>query len=247
MPHRFPRSSYKNLLFIFFLPMFFILHGINENFGLIPNHIIFRLSTSYFIVTMAIVGLSLLLLRKADVSAVFSFYLLALFFLFGAVHDFLKSVIKNKFFVSYTFLLPLIFIITVVFFISLKKRKKINPVSMRYFYYLVGIFAILETGILIKNIITSRSFSNNLTSKTDKLNFTSTCLDKEKPDIFFVIFDSYPSSKSLKEDFNYDNGKIDSLLEDNHFFVSSLSRSNYNSDCVFSVFYDEPGLSGKRC
>ena len=104
--------------------MFFILHGINENFGLIPTYFIFRLSTYYFIITLGIVGLSLLLLRKADISAVFSFYLLAVFFLFGAFHDFLKSVIKNKFFVSYTFLLPLIFIITVIFFISLIKTQK---------------------------------------------------------------------------------------------------------------------------
>jgi hypothetical protein len=230
--------------------MFFILHGINDNFGLIPAYVIVRLSTYYFIITLGIVGLSLLLLRKADISAVFSFYLLSIFFLFGPFHDFLKSVIKNKFFVSYTFLLLLILIITVVFFISLIKRKKINPASMRYFYYLVGIFAVLETGITIKNIITNRSFDNNLRSKTDKLNLTSTCLDKGKPDIFFVVFDSYPSSKCLREDFDYDNGKIDSLLKDNHFFVSSLSRSNYNltafSLCsTMDLDYLEKGVEGK--
>ena len=250
MPHRFLGSSYKNLLFIFFLPMFFILHGINDNFGLIPAYVIVRLSIYYFIITLGIIGLSLLLLRKADIAAVFSFYLLSIFFLFGAFHDFLKSVIKNKFFVSYTFLLPLILIITVVFFISLIKRKKINPASVRYFYYLVGIFAVLEIGIAIKNIITNRSFDNNLRSKTDELNLTSACLDNDKPDIFFVIFDTYPSSKCLKEDFNYDNGKIDSLFKDNHFFVSSLSRSNYNltafSLCsTTNLDYLEKGVEGK--
>src|SRR5215510_14380243 len=130
MPYRLLRSQNKNLLFIFFLPVFFVLHGINENFGLIPSPVVFRLSTYYFIVTIGIIGLSFFLLRKADTSAVFSFYLLSVFFLFGAFHDFLKSVIKNSFFGSYTFLLPLIFIITVLFFISLKKREKINRCSI---------------------------------------------------------------------------------------------------------------------
>ena len=124
MPDRLLRNFNKELLFIFFLPLFFILHGINENFGLIPTHVVFRLSTYYFIITLGIIGLSLLSLGQAATSAVFSFYLLSVFFLFGAFHDFLKSVIKNKFIVSYTFLLPLIFVATLIFFISLKKRKK---------------------------------------------------------------------------------------------------------------------------
>ena len=250
MPDRLLRNFNKELLFIFFLPLFFILHGINENFGLIPTHVVFRLSTYYFIITLGIIGLSLLLLRQAATSAVFSFYLLSVFFLFGAFHDFLKSVIKNKFIVSYTFLLPLIFVATVIFFISLKKRKKIGADSMRYFYYLVVIFAVLEIGVLVKNIIANRSSDNNLRSKTDAVNLTSACLDKEKPDIFFVVFDSYPSSKSLKEDFNYDNGEIDSLLKDNHFYVSSLSHSNYNmtafSLCsTLNLDYLEKGVEGK--
>src|ERR1044072_6113333 len=119
MMHRLFRNFNKNILFVFFLPVFFILHGINENFGLIPAHVVFQLSLYYLAVTLLILGLSLLLLRKANASTVFSFYLLSVFFLFGAFHDFLKSVIKNKFLVSYTFLLPLIFIATLVFFISL--------------------------------------------------------------------------------------------------------------------------------
>src|SRR5690349_3105595 len=149
--HKLFRNLNKNLLFILFLPAFFVLHGINENFGLIPTHVVFRLSMYYLIITLVILGLSLLLLRKADTSTVFSFYLLSVFFLFGAFHDFLKSVIKNKFVVSYSFLLPLIFVTTLVFFISLKRSKKVGRNSIRYFNYLVVIFAVLEVGVLIKN------------------------------------------------------------------------------------------------
>ena len=222
------RNFNKNILFIFFLPAFFILHGVNENFGLIPTHVIFRLCTYYFAVTLGIIGLSVLLLRRADSSAVFSFYFLSVFFLFGAFHDFLKSVIRNNFFVSYTFLLPLIFAVTAIFFVYLRKQKKMSPGSMRYFYYLVGIFVVLELGGLIKNIIANRSSDNNLGSKTEKVNLTTTCVNQKKPDIFFVVLDGYTSSKCLKEEFGYDNGEMDSLLGANHFFTSTKSRSNYN-------------------
>ncbi len=228
MTHRLFRNFNKNLLFVFFLPVFFILHGINENFGLIPRHVVFQLSAYYLLITLLVLGLSLLLLRKADASIVFSFYLLAVFFLFGAFHDFLRSVIKNKLLVSYTFLLPLIFIITLVFFISLRRRKEIGRASMRYFYYLVVIFAVLEVGVLIKNIIVDKSSDNNLGSNPEKLNLTSTCRNHKKPDIFFVVLDGYTSSRCLKEEFDYDNAEVDSVLNANHFFTSRNSRSNYN-------------------
>src|SRR6185436_14049915 len=87
----------KNLLFVFLIPIFFLLHGINENFGLIPVHSIWKLAGFYFLTTTTVIVISLLLVRKPIKAAEFSFYLLSVFFLFGPLHDFLKSTVKNKF------------------------------------------------------------------------------------------------------------------------------------------------------
>src|SRR3982751_5350323 len=124
MNTRFRMYLDKNLLSIFLIPLFFLLHGINENFGLIPIHSIWKLAGFYFLITTAVVVTSLLIVRKPIKAAVFSFYLLSVFFLFGALDDFLKSAVKNKFFISYTFLLLLLVFSTVLFLISLIRREK---------------------------------------------------------------------------------------------------------------------------
>lgn len=99
---------------------------------------------------------------------------------------------------------------------------------MRYFYYLVVIFAVLEMGVFIKNVITHKSSDNDLGSRTGMPNLATTCLNRKKPDIFFVVLDGYTSSRCLKEEFDYDNSEVDSVLNANHFFTSKNSRSNYN-------------------
>src|SRR6478672_7345272 len=91
----------KNYIYVFFLPLFFLLHGLNENYGIIPVKVIMQLLMVYISITVFVVVLSLFLLKNSTRATAFSFYILSVFFLFGAMHDFLKSTISNSFFVSY--------------------------------------------------------------------------------------------------------------------------------------------------
>ena len=52
---------------------------------------------------------------------------------------------------------------------------------------------------------------------------------RQQPDIFFIVFDEYASSKALRKYFHFDNNLIDSSLHANGFFISTGSQSNYNS------------------
>lgn len=218
----------KKLLYVLLLPLFFLLHGINENYGLIPGKTLLKLSLLYIGVTVFVVVFSLLLLRKSSKAVVFSFYFLSVFFLFGAFHDFLKSSLHNSFFVSYSFLLPLIAITTGVLFISIRKRKNNGSSSMRYFYYLVITFVVLELATLIYNGVTNKALDNNISGSDINLRFKDGVTKTRKPDIYFIVFDGYTSSQCLKEEFNYDNSEIDSMLIAHNFFLSRSSKSNYN-------------------
>jgi len=182
----------------------------------------------YGSITIAIVLLSMALLRKPAKAIVFSFYSLSIFFLFGASHDFLKSEIESSFFVSYTLLLPLITLITIIFFFFIKKSKLNDTFSLRYFYYLVSVFIALEIFLFAYNVITDKSQQNNLSGKVENLSSSEKCSHMAQPDIFFVVLDGYTSSECLKEEFDYDNSEIDSLLIVNNFFTSKSSKSNYN-------------------
>ena len=85
----------------------------------------------------------------------------------------------------------------------------------------------METGTLLYQIFTGKAENNLLAVPIKELKPTK-IPNENKPDIFFVVFDEYASSKSLKEDFDFDNSEIDSLFEANGFFVSYDSKSNYN-------------------
>src|SRR5215203_5019714 len=106
----------KKLFYLLLMPLFFLLHGYNESFGLVPPQIIFRLFLLYFAITISIILINLVLFKDSNKAGLFSLYLLSLYFLFGAVHDFLKSQLPDSFFITYTFLLSLIFGMSVLLF-----------------------------------------------------------------------------------------------------------------------------------
>jgi Sulfatase len=222
------RDVGKKALLVLLLPVFFILKGYDENFGLIPLAVLTGLFFRYILISLAVFVISLILLRKLSKAVLFSLFLLCIFFFFGAFHDFLKKILKPGVFTSYTLLLPLIFVFVLIVFFLLRKSKKKKTLAIKYCSYLLSIITILEIGTLGYKFLANPS-TNNLAPRPPgiKQPFDS-CLQSGKPDIFFVVLDGYTSSKCLQEEFNYSNKYIDLLLKSNHFFTSIHSKSNYN-------------------
>jgi hypothetical protein len=108
----------------------------------------------------------LLSLGQAATSAVFSFYCCP-FFLIRRISRLSKISYKEQIHYILHFSVAVDIRCYGDFFYFFEKAEKIGTNSMRYFYYLVVIFAVLEIGVLVKNIIANRSSDNNLRSKTD--------------------------------------------------------------------------------
>jgi len=51
----------------------------------------------------------------------------------------------------------------------------------------------------------------------------------EKPDIYYIILDSYGRSDILKDDYGYDNSEFIQALESFGFYVAQCSQSNYHN------------------
>lgn len=49
----------------------------------------------------------------------------------------------------------------------------------------------------------------------------------DKPDIYYIVLDSYPSNEILKELYGFDNSEFTNFLEEKGFFVAFNSHSNY--------------------
>lgn len=47
------------------------------------------------------------------------------------------------------------------------------------------------------------------------------------PDVYFIVLDTYTSSKALASDFGFDNSAFESTLRDMGFFVAECSQTNY--------------------
>ncbi len=217
------------LLLLSLFPVFFVLHGYNENFGLITLPVTIRLFIYYLVITIIIFIASLILYREKEKAFVFSFFCASLFFFFGYLYDTLKGLFAGYFITSYTFLLPFFLCLFVLLFFYIKKRARWIALISSYIKWLLFVFVFFEGILTIYFVITDKSSENILLSpdKQSPGGKTGDC-DKEKPDIFFIVLDEYTSSEGLAKYFGFDNHRIDSLFNSEGFFVSTGSRSNYN-------------------
>jgi len=217
------------LLLLSLFPVFFVLHGYNENFGLITIPVTIRLFIYYLVITVIIFITSLILYREKEKAFVFSFFCASLFFFFGYLYDTLKGLFKGYFITSYTFLLPFLLCLFVFLFFYIKKRAKWITLISSYIKWLLFVFVFYEGILTIYFVITDKGSENILLKsyKQSPMEKTGDC-NKEKPDIFFIVLDEYTSSEGLAKYFGFDNHRIDSLFDSQGFFVSTGSRSNYN-------------------
>lgn len=240
-----PISKFKQLWCLLLLPVFFLLHGYNENFGLLSLLVVLRLFFFYVLITVGVAAMAVLLLRSPAKATAFSFFLLFLFFFFGAFHDGLRSIAGNRFISSYKFLLPFLFILVVSVFLWLKRTRHQPQRPVLYVRNLLGVLVVFELIIMVYAALSGKAKENNLAGHNAWQQ--NTACEAEKPDIFFVVFDGYTSSQCLKEEFSYDNSPTDSTFQANHFFVSRSSRSNYNAtpfslSSTFEGQYLKPAL-----
>jgi hypothetical protein len=56
----------------------------------------------------------------------------------------------------------------------------------------------------------------------------------EMPNVYFLVFDSYPGTSFLREYMNYDNTPFDQKLQDKGFYIVKSPKSNYNRT-AFSI------------
>lgn len=71
------------------------------------------------------------------------------------------------------------------------------------------------------------SYNNNKLMSYARDNKNLTIIKKYKPDIYYLIFDRYPSNQALERIFNYDNSKFTQFLSNKGFYVISRALTNY--------------------
>src|SRR4026207_2010773 len=101
-------------LFLYLLPLFFVLHGFTESFYLVPVTDSFLLLLKYLTAALVFNIAFFFLFRNNYRASFFLFVLLFIYFFFGAIHDQIRNVLPGTFFSKYSFILSFIFLVAIV-------------------------------------------------------------------------------------------------------------------------------------
>lgn len=220
-----------HFLFLFLLPVFFIYSGYNELFGFLPPHFVFLNMLALVAGMLIMFGILFFVYKDLNKASLATFLITTYFLLFGFLHDSLKKIAPNTFFITYTFLLPatILFITLIVFFI--KKNKGFFLEAFTYLNLLMLALIVSEIPNSIKRYRLDKSVHNLIDFRFQTYNEyqpKQSISDSAKPDIYFLVFDAMASTKSLQQGFSKNNSSLDSLLKQKKFAVIADASANYN-------------------
>ncbi|HEY4064372.1 MAG TPA: sulfatase-like hydrolase/transferase [Puia sp.] len=213
----------KHPFFLLLLPVFFVFHGFVENYTFISLTDCLLLLGIYLAGSGIVYLLSRLLLKQAMKAALFAGFIMAFFFFFGALHDFLR---KNDLFLhKYSVVLPFFAVVTLGLFFYLKRKGAGSRLPF-FLNALLLLYIGIDGGSLLWKALHKSPAS--LTGASYASTPMVRCDSCPRPDIYLLLFDDYSGNTTLKEVFNYDNSSLDSFLEKEGFRVQKNSHSNYN-------------------
>jgi hypothetical protein len=209
--------------FLLLFPLFIVLHTENLFHHLIDYHFVWKDILFLFLVPWLAFIFFYFLVRRSWMNASVCTALFLFFFYFTGV---VKPVLNrlHTVFAHYNVLLTCIFLILAGAVLLLRKKK----IHRKTIVFLNLLFIVLNAIEFIQ-LITDKKSSTDLGDHSKQIsNMYTPCIGCVKPDIYYILFDGYSSSKSLLENFNFRNEQLDSFLIQNRFYIPVNSKSNYN-------------------
>jgi len=210
-------------IFLYLLPVFFVLHGYTENYDFVPVNDAVILLATYLIASLILSLLTWIFYRDFTKANLLAFCMMAFHFFFGAVQDLIKKISPDIFILKYSFILPCTAILFIVLLISLKKTKKSFLKITLFTNLLLLLFILADSGWLLLKVLTVKEIKRAPVSGLFKK-----CDNCKYPDVYLIMADGYPGQTELKAVLGYDNQLFEQELEKRGFHVIDSSRSNYN-------------------
>ena len=188
------------------------------------------------ICTALTIYLFIFLTKEKMLSAVIVSFLVFLFFLYGRTIDILIEnpifglpLHRNKYFLP---LFSFVAISSVIFIFKNKSiRKHIEKITIYANQFSIGlvIISIITTGVNYDWTKLSREDSrNNYESNSISHEYiTPITKDNNKPNVYFLIFDSYTNQRILNKYYDWDDSIFVNSLVSRGFSIDNNARSNY--------------------
>ena len=229
------------------LPIFFLLQNDNQVIGFIKvNQMIKYAIAIYLLMAFGYLALRRFNLNSAK-SALILFISGFVFLFFSPIYEFFWSVALKIRVVSFWVIFPILMLFLAML---IRKVLQVEKVSEK----LATLLAVTMSVLLVSSIVT---FYINNTRKHKDLNLIyppktisknyipQNNPDSSKPDIYFLLFDEYTNSQTLKKVWGYNNVGITDWLSQKGFYIVDSSRTNYNFtlfslSSIFNLNYLDP-------
>jgi len=206
--------------YLLLLPVFFCLHGAVENYGYLNLGEVLQVGA---VITgcMAVLFLVTWLFTKDQrFAALICFFIAGWYLFFGVIHDAVKSSFLS-FTQSYTIIVPLLLLLTIAWIVWLKRKKNLQPRLTLFLNWLFIIFCISDLMMLLNN------YSNAKSLTAQKAVPFNAALVKQKPNVYFLLFDEYAGYKSLQDSFGYRSDSLYNFMQQQGFKTMPVF-SNYD-------------------
>jgi hypothetical protein len=184
------------------------------------------------VLCVAVISLILfrIILQGWDKASLVTSFIIILFFSYGRLYEFLKStplaatgIVRHR----YLIILFLALLVAGIWFI-IKRIRDTGPATGILNIISVILVAIPLFQITAYNLKTSSG--ERVTEKwTPGTSLLSLNAQAGKPDVYYIILDTYARADRIETELGYDNSAFIQKLESLGFYVAGCSRSNYNN------------------
>lgn len=135
----------------------------------------------------------------------------------------------------YRYYLPFLTIVLFYLLYKLIRARQLTK-STLFLNTLFSVYLLMALWGIVKLWTEAVLERRNIIQRFDsqKTNSTVKGTQHSYPDIWYIVFDGYPSSAYIRDVLKSDNAELDTLLEKKGFFLAKHSRSNYN-ETAFSM------------
>ena len=213
-------------LFVPLISIFFVLHGVLENVGFIPVSDAFILLIVYTGGSLLAGVLVWLLLRDRRKAAIVTAAIMAFFFFYEAFIQWVTGRFPHRFFTRNSFLLSSGLLLLIAIFVLVKKSKRRFSRLYLFLNILLLVYVVTDSGWLVVKVLHPpvNPLSVYASGKDEP---ALSCTGCSRPNVYFLLFDEYAGSLSLKEQYHFDND-LDNFLLKQGFHINEQSSSNYN-------------------
>ena len=207
--------------FLFAIFPVLIIFSQNRNF-LQWNEIILPIVV-VLVITFVIWILLVLIIKNTKKAGLIVSFGVGIFFSYSHIYNLVDDFSFDSFYIRHHYVIAFfILLIGLETFYFIKTKQDIKNISYVANIVSVSLIIIILTYISVINL-------EDIYLINDKVEIIGSepYSNKNLPDIYYIILDSYAHETILKDVYNYDNQEFINSLKEKNFFVASQSYSNY--------------------